>query len=80
LTYNETGPTDYTSLFDDFEEAYATFEQNAGYTLTENLIDTSARAALSIAGWKPKKDPAAQAIDWWEFDFESHLCLRVFEC
>lgn len=59
---------DYSYLFDDFDNAYSTFEQNAGYTLTENLLDTSARSAFSLAGWKPKKDMAAQAVEWWEWE------------
>jgi hypothetical protein len=40
-------------------------EQNAGYILSENLQDMSARSGLSLAGWHPKKDMAAQAVDWW---------------
>ena len=61
---------DFTSLLDEYEDAYATLEQDAGYILTQNLQDRSARAGLSLAGWKPGKNAAAQAADWWEFDFE----------
>jgi polyamine oxidase len=64
-TYNETGPVDFTHLLDEFEEAWTVFEQNAGYRLTENLQDYSMRAGISLAGWKSKKDMAAQAIEWW---------------
>ncbi|KAF4312532.1 Amine oxidase [Botryosphaeria dothidea] len=71
LTYNETGAVDYTSLLDDFEDAYATAEQNAGYIVTENLQDMSTRAGFSLAGWKPKKNMAAQAVEWWEWDWET---------
>ncbi|KAL8919893.1 MAG: hypothetical protein Q9172_004769, partial [Xanthocarpia lactea] len=69
-TFNETGTVDFTSLLDEYEDAYATLEQDAGYILTQNLQDRSARAGLSLAGWKPGKNAAAQAVDWWEFDFE----------
>ncbi|KAL8873302.1 MAG: hypothetical protein Q9174_001217 [Haloplaca sp. 1 TL-2023] len=69
-TFNETGEVDFTNLFDDFEDAYTTFEQDAGYILSQNLQDHSARCGLSLAGWKPEKDPAAQAIEWWEMDWE----------
>lgn len=71
LTYDETGENDYSDLFDSFEEAYATVEQNAGYILTDNLQDTSTRAGFSLAGWKPKKDMHAQALEWWEWDWET---------
>lgn len=70
LTYNETGYTDYTSLFDDYEDAYATVEQDAGTILTENLLDRNIATAFTLAGWQPRRDPAKQAIDWWEWDWE----------
>ncbi|KAL9115682.1 MAG: hypothetical protein Q9227_000050 [Pyrenula ochraceoflavens] len=70
LTYNATGLSDYSSLIDSFEEAYATYEQDAGYTLTQNLLDTSAQVGLTMGGWKPGMDMQAQAVDWWEMDWE----------
>ena len=69
-TFNETGATDFTDLLDDFEDSYATFEQDAGYILTQNLQDRSARTGFNLADWKPKKNPAKQAAEWWEFDWE----------
>ncbi|PVI02146.1 polyamine oxidase-like protein [Periconia macrospinosa] len=71
LTYNETGAVDFTNLIGDFETAWTDFEQAAGTILTENLQDRSFRAGLSQAGWKPKKNMAAQAAEWWEWDFET---------
>ncbi|KAK8202633.1 hypothetical protein BKA81DRAFT_363195 [Phyllosticta paracitricarpa] len=71
LTYNETGFADYADLLDQADAASSTAAQYAGYILTENLQDVSARAGFSLAGWKPKKDPAAQAAEWWTWDFES---------
>ncbi len=50
---------------------YSIAEQDAGYVLTDNLQDTSMRAAFSVAGWKPKKDMHAQAIEWWYWDWET---------
>lgn len=69
-TFNETGAVDYTGLLDEFEDAYSTLEQDAGYILSQNLQDRSARSGLSLAGWKPGQNKAAQAIEVWEFDFE----------
>lgn len=66
LTYNETGYTDYSSLLDDFEDAYSSLEQDAGYILTQNLQDRSIRAGLMLADWKPKR-MEQQAVEWWEW-------------
>ncbi|KAF5972108.1 n1-acetylpolyamine oxidase [Fusarium coicis] len=45
--------------------------KEAGYIFTENLQDTSTRAGLSLAGWKPKRDMKMAAADWWGWDFET---------
>ena len=70
LTYDESGLNDYSSLLDDYGNAYSTVEQDAGEILVQNLQDRSMRVGLSVAGWKPKKDMLAQAAEWWEFDWE----------
>ncbi|UPK89086.1 hypothetical protein LCI18_000021 [Fusarium solani-melongenae] len=70
LTHDENGFTDYTDLIDLFDEKWEVASQDAGYILTENLQDTSARAGLSLAGWKPT-DMKMAAIDWYKWDFES---------
>jgi polyamine oxidase len=67
LTYDETGAVDYADVIDDFEDAWSIFEQTAGTLLTENLQDMSTRAGISLAGYKPKKDMRAQAVEWWEW-------------
>lgn len=67
LTYDETGYTDYSSLFDDFENAYSITEELAGTILTDSLQDLNSRAGFTRGGWKPKKDMKAQAIEWWEW-------------
>jgi polyamine oxidase len=71
LTYNETGPVNYTSLLDDFEDVWTVFEQEAGTLLTTNQQDRNMRAGVSLAGWKPKKNMMAQAVEWWEWDWET---------
>ncbi|KAJ4256131.1 hypothetical protein NW762_009207 [Fusarium torreyae] len=71
LTYDETGLSDYTDLIDLFDEKFEIAQQDAGYIFTENLQDTSTRAGLSMAGWKPKKDMKMAAADWWGWDFET---------
>lgn len=69
-TFNQDGATDYTDLIDDYDDAYSTVEEQAGYILTQNLQDMSFRSALRLAGWKPGTDMEAQAVEWWQFDFE----------
>lgn len=69
-TFNASGAADYTNLLDDYETAYATVEQDAGYMVSDNLQDRSMRSGLSVADWKPKKDMNTQAAEWWEFDWE----------
>ncbi|ROV96927.1 hypothetical protein VSDG_04077 [Cytospora chrysosperma] len=68
LTYDETGAVDYLNLIDEYENAYDTAAADAGKLLTENLQDTSTRAGLSLAGWKPKQDMKKAAVEWWEWD------------
>ncbi|KAL2277135.1 hypothetical protein FJTKL_00265 [Diaporthe vaccinii] len=73
LTYDETGANDYTSVLDNWEEAYEVAEANAGASLSGNLQDLSARTGLSMARWKPRKDMQAQAVEWWSWDWETSV-------
>lgn len=67
MTYDETGYVNYSSLFDDFENAYSVTEELAGTILSENLQDRSTRAGFTRGDWQPKKDMKMQAIEWWEW-------------
>ena len=68
LTYDETGYTDYSSLFDDYETASGIAAAQAGKLLRNNLQDQTARSGLALAGWKPKRtDMAAQTVDLWNW-------------
>lgn len=69
-TFTDKGPLDYTHLLAHWSDAYSLAEQDAGYILNQNLQDRSFRAGLSLAGWKPRKDKLAEAIEWWQFDWE----------
>lgn len=71
-TFDHEGETDWSDKIDEFDEAYAKAAAEAGHMLINNIQDTSARAALRTAGWRPEKDDMhAQAADWWGWDFES---------
>ena len=69
-TFTENGADDYSDLDDTFGNAYSIVEQDAGYILNENLQDRSFRSGLRLAGWRPLEDAKADAIEWWQFDFE----------
>ena len=69
-TFNATGPSNFVDLLGVYEDAYSILEQDAGYILSNNLQDRSARSGLSLAGWKPGRDMEAQAVEWWDFDWE----------
>ena len=69
-TFDQTGSVNYTDLLTELDDAYTEYEVDAGYIITDNLQDTSVRAGLSLAGWKPKKDMRKQAVEWWYFDWE----------
>lgn len=58
-------------MLDEFDDAYATLEQDAGYILNEDLQDRSIRFGLNLADWKPgTRQMAKQAVEWWEWDWE----------
>jgi len=61
---------DFTNLFNDYQAAYSTLQQDAGYILADNLQDRSVRSGLSLAGWHPRQNKAQQAVEWWQFDWE----------
>ena len=68
--YNETGPHDFRNVLDEYEDAYSAVEQDAGYTLTENLQDRSVRTGLALAGWNPMHNPEMQAVEFYAQDYE----------
>lgn len=68
-SYDHTGEHDFLYLLDEFDGNYTIASQDAGYIYRDNLQDTSVRAGLSVAGWKPMRDMLAQAAEWWSWDF-----------
>ncbi|KAJ4244403.1 hypothetical protein NW762_014531 [Fusarium torreyae] len=71
-TYDHEGDTDWSDKIDEFDSAADQMSAVAGEIILDNLQDTSARAALRTAGWRPKRDDMhAQAADWWGWDFEA---------
>lgn len=79
-TFTQQGRKDYFSKLDEFEDAYTVVEQDSGVILTENLQDRSFRAGLSLANYKPIRDPEAMAWEWYAMDFEyaqTPVCLSA---
>lgn len=78
LTYNETGYTDFSGLFDEYETAYGKAAAKAGRYLVQNLQDQTMRAGLSLAGWNPKHDDMKrQTVEWWEWGEFSRLTVTI---
>ncbi|KAM0414727.1 hypothetical protein ACHAPT_013418 [Fusarium lateritium] len=71
LTFDQDGPANYEEAFEEFDGKFKNATKEAGFIQTENLQDTSVRAGLSLAGWKPRQDPYKQLADWWGWDFET---------
>lgn len=71
LTYDENGASNYSYLQEEYDEASDIVVANAGYLLTENLQDPSARVGFSLAGWKPKQDMKKAAVEWWNWDWDA---------
>ena len=81
LTYDTNGAVDYLDKLDTFGISYSIVEQDAGTILLENLQDRSFRAALNLAGWTPTGDPQAQAVEWYQMDYEyaqTPVSMRLF--
>ena len=70
-SFDQTGEVDYyDDLLNTYDNAYSNLEQDAGYILSENLQDRNYRAGLALSGWKPRENMHAQAVEWWQFDWE----------
>ena len=72
-TFTEWGPTDFGNRSKRLEAAFKVAGQHAGRLLTDNLQDTSLRAALALRRWRPgpTADPIGQALEWFLWDFET---------
>ncbi|KAI0016095.1 amine oxidase [Xylariomycetidae sp. FL0641] len=70
-TYDAGGAADFGDRFARLDAAYGAAERAAGAALRANLQDSSMRAALAVAGWKPRQDMRAQAAEWWFWDWDA---------
>ena len=66
LTYDITGQVDYKEKRKEWEDDYEKLE----HTLVSKSEEPSFRSGLNVAHWKPRGDPQAQAVEWYEFDYE----------
>ncbi|KAL9948668.1 hypothetical protein D7B24_000626 [Verticillium nonalfalfae] len=69
VSYDHQGANDYLHLLDEYDGNFTIATQDAGSILENDLQDSSMRAGLSVAGWKPGRDMLAQASEWWSWDF-----------
>ncbi|EEY16224.1 polyamine oxidase [Verticillium alfalfae VaMs.102] len=69
VSYDHQGANDYLHLLDEYDGNFTIATQDAASILENDLQDSSMRAGLSVAGWKPGRDMLAQASEWWSWDF-----------
>ncbi|KAI9892014.1 MAG: hypothetical protein M1814_002209 [Vezdaea aestivalis] len=71
-TYNQDGPLDtFIQKQAEFDLAYAAAQNSSVAALDESeQTDRSMRDALHAAGWDPKGDALAEAVEWYAVDFE----------
>jgi len=67
--FDETGATNFTDIFDEYEEAYGELTVAAGARVEKNLVDTTARTGYGLIGVKPKT-PQEMAVEYYTFDWE----------
>lgn len=68
LTYDQNGAYDFTAEIEALESVFDKVYEDAGEILTQNLQDQTVRAALRLAGWKPRHRElpmAAEAVEWY---------------
>lgn len=71
LTYDQSGYNNYSDVLDTFDDIFNSLAADAGEILLQGLLDHSTRAGLSKAGWYPDNDPIKQAVEWWDWDWET---------
>ncbi|KAI9430828.1 amine oxidase [Lactarius indigo] len=67
-TYDVNGPVDYLDVVHNAMDAFTKFTVAAGRQLTENLVDSTARAGYALIGQRPKT-PHEMASEYFAFDF-----------
>ncbi|KAH7310501.1 hypothetical protein B0I35DRAFT_396766 [Stachybotrys elegans] len=78
LTYNESGPVDFTAEIGAFEDAMDRMAAEGGEILKGNLQDMTIREGLSMVGWKPRQrayPAAAEAVEWWLYGTDGEQAL-----
>ncbi|KAL3417463.1 N1-acetylpolyamine oxidase [Phlyctema vagabunda] len=70
MTFDDSGRADFGTKFEEFDAGYDIAEYEAGVILTDNLQDRSLRSGFNLAGYKPKGDAQAMAVEWYNMDFE----------
>ncbi len=68
-TFTEKGPVPYADRIEAYDEAYAVLEREAGQTILESRPDQTYAEGLAEGGWT-RNDAIANAIEWYECDFE----------
>ncbi|KAF9814640.1 hypothetical protein IEO21_05003 [Rhodonia placenta] len=68
-TYDETGYSNYTDIFNESGDVYDELTVVAGARVEQQLVDLTARSGYSLIGSKPMT-PADKACEYYQFDWE----------
>ena len=67
--FNQSGVTDFSDIFEEYENAYAELTVAAGARVDNNLVDATARTGYGLIDVKPKT-PHEMAVEYYTFDWE----------
>lgn len=67
--FDQTGETNFTEIFEEYENDYTELTVAAGIRVDGNLVDTTARTGYGLINVKPKT-PQEMAVEYYTFDWE----------
>jgi len=67
--FDQTGATNFSDIFEEYEDAYADLTVAAGARVDKGLVDTTARTGYGLIDVNPKT-AHEMAVEYYAFDWE----------
>jgi len=67
--FDQTGVTNFSDIFEEYENAYAELTVAAGARVDKNLVDATARTGYGLINVKPRTTHE-MAVEYYNFDWE----------
>jgi hypothetical protein len=67
--FDQTGPANFSDIFEEYEDAYAELTVAAGARVDKGLVDTTARTGYGLIDINPKT-AHEMAVEYYTFDWE----------